>query len=777
MKLTAVVPFYNVEAYLHDCLASIAGQTMRDFEVILVDDGSPDGSREIAEAFAAEDKRFRVVEQQNQGLGPARNTGMRDAAGDYITFIDSDDIIPREAWARMVRRLDRSGSDFAAGDARRFNIHGVRESWVHRVPFAADHTRTHISRFPELAHDRMVWNKVYRRSFWEEHGFRFPAMLYEDYPVTFRAHVEARSVEVVSQPIYLWRERDGGEKSITQRVFEVGNIADRVTSALMVLELCNDRARVGPDVRRNVHQHFLRTDVGAVARAIALSAGTEAEGVQVAAGQKLVGALDSAVIDRAGRYQRLQADLIRLGAAEELSYLFEVLDEVAPPLASRRHGPLRTMWSNQDGPAAERFNALPASVRRVTESGVGLTGKVEDARWHDDVLHLRVSAKIGFAGTPTKPRLRATLVPRREGDKLPVTVAGDLEVHGDSVLATLTVPARDLLAPARENGWVVHLDLDTGSVHRSGKVTGIAPGTATLAEGWVAPDGRWVVPGRHLREYAIRVLAPTAQVDGLAPGFGPEFRLSGHCAEPLPVADTQLEVGTGERTHLFPVAVDPSDPRRWNAHVQLAALADRRHVDPFVPETTELPVQLLTPARSYDLFIAPGVDTGRFAYGGREVQVVGGRFFRMRIDELDPQFTVESTGVNGTVLSLAGRWLGERAPVEQVVLRWHHDPDRPEEITVDLDKNAEDFRFDLDLSLLTERMAAVLGEDRASLEARTHAGEWLMSFRVDARDVTAHLSPTAVRRLPGPVRTPGGTVELSTHRQLAARLAVSDLSV
>src|SRR5512139_3799743 len=94
-EISVVVPFYNVEAYLAECLDSLVDQTFDDFEVLLVDDGSPDGSRAIAERYAAADPRLRVVTRPNGGLGAARNTGIREARGRYLTFVDSDDVVPR----------------------------------------------------------------------------------------------------------------------------------------------------------------------------------------------------------------------------------------------------------------------------------------------------------------------------------------------------------------------------------------------------------------------------------------------------------------------------------------------------------------------------------------------------------------------------------------------------------------------------------------------------------------------------------------------------------
>src|SRR3712207_3860531 len=111
-RISVVVPIYNVEPYLAACLQSLVEQTFTDLEFIVVDDGSPDGSRAIAEEFAARDKRFRIVEQENGGLGKARNTGADHATGEFLAFVDSDDVLPRYAYRLLIEALDETGSDF-----------------------------------------------------------------------------------------------------------------------------------------------------------------------------------------------------------------------------------------------------------------------------------------------------------------------------------------------------------------------------------------------------------------------------------------------------------------------------------------------------------------------------------------------------------------------------------------------------------------------------------------------------------------------------------------
>jgi CDP-glycerol glycerophosphotransferase len=231
-RISVVVPVYNVEAYLEECLQSIARQTVSDLEVILVDDGSTDGSRAIADAFADRDGRFRVIGQANAGLSAARNTGIDAAGGEYLAFVDSDDVLPVDAYERLLGALEQTGSDFATGNVHRLMAEGVRQSYFLSRAFTRTRLRTHVTRQPDLITDRTAWNKLWRRSFWDAQGYRFPVGVYnEDIPITIPAHFAARSVDVISEPVYLWRSREGGEKSITQRRAEMRMLLDRLRAA------------------------------------------------------------------------------------------------------------------------------------------------------------------------------------------------------------------------------------------------------------------------------------------------------------------------------------------------------------------------------------------------------------------------------------------------------------------------------------------------------------------------------------------------------------------
>ena len=129
--ISVIIPFYGVEFFIAECLESVLAQDLTDIEVICVDDQSPDRSRAIVEFYAAKDARISIVTHQtNKGLGPARNTGVKHAQGDYLLFLDSDD---RLSWPGALRALANlaltSACEVIAGSARALDINGDQHDW------------------------------------------------------------------------------------------------------------------------------------------------------------------------------------------------------------------------------------------------------------------------------------------------------------------------------------------------------------------------------------------------------------------------------------------------------------------------------------------------------------------------------------------------------------------------------------------------------------------------------------------------------------------------
>ncbi|CAM5472317.1 CDP-glycerol:glycerophosphate glycerophosphotransferase OS=Streptomyces alboniger OX=132473 GN=CP975_13545 PE=3 SV=1 [Streptomyces alboniger] len=600
-RLSVVVPVYNVELYLDECLSSLAAQTFTDFEVLMVDDGSTDGSAAIAGAFAAADPRFKLISQENKGLGAARNTGVREMSQDseYLAFVDSDDTLPATAYALMVETLDETGSDFAAGNVTRFRSAGHVQSPVHRVPFAATRLRTHVSRFRPLLTDRTAWNKVYRRSFWEKHGLAYPeGMLYEDAPVSVPAHYLADSVDVLSEPIYHWREREVGERSITQNRTDPRGLIDRVRSIRMVREFLLARAGGGGSGGGDpmYAEHLRVYDNNALAEEIPLF-------WKVLPGADA--AYQEAFLEHVGRLVReIGQDAVRaLHVPHKLKLYLTVhrrLDELIAQLEfEKAHGgsiPVTgTLRPRADYPFLDRTRPVPDAVLRLDQE-LRLRSRLDEAAWHDGKLWLSGWAFPRQLGAESRGKALKSLILKEKGSRRTVvvparghldpeaTVASGAEFrHADLAgFGALVNPARLRHRGRWVDGlWRVRIAVaGTGSTPRRGPLYGAGTGSGqTPPAHWVTADVRVApqiqdgelalrVETAHARALEVRADAAGLLIRGLlrtAPEGGARLRLRHR--ESGTVLTAPLDLG---------VPVDGRVP--FTAHVDTAVLtATREH--------------------------------------------------------------------------------------------------------------------------------------------------------------------------------------------------------
>lgn len=208
--ISIVVPVYNVEAYLADCLDSLLAQSYTDFEIVLVNDGATDSSPAICQDYAARDGRIRLIHQANGGLSAARNTGIEHARGEYLLFVDSDDLLPDGALEMLHSVAVEQNADFVAGtflrlfeDGRirparlRDPIHGVE------VYTGFDKMDNYI-RVPKQSNS--VAGKLFARDLFAQ--IRFPVgKLFEDIYVTYQLVHNARRIALCEKPSYIYRRR------------------------------------------------------------------------------------------------------------------------------------------------------------------------------------------------------------------------------------------------------------------------------------------------------------------------------------------------------------------------------------------------------------------------------------------------------------------------------------------------------------------------------------------------------------------------------------------
>jgi CDP-glycerol glycerophosphotransferase len=411
-RISVVVPIYDVESYLATCLQSLARQTERDLEVIMVDDGSTDGSRALAERFACQDRRFHLVTQPNGGLGKARNTGVELATGEFLAFVDSDDVLPHGAYERLLGALDATGSDFATGNVQRLTRQGTSQAQFLSRTFARTRLKTHVTRCRPLLADRTAWNKLWRRAFWDAHAFRFPeGVVHEDIPVTLPAHQLAASVDVVATPVYHWRLREDGALSITQRRLEQRVLRDRLAAiesvrahlaAYATRKLCRwyDASIVADDLRLHLN---LLDEADDEYRALFM---TRVNAMLDGTPDRVFGTL--AAIDR------LKWHLVRRGLVDELVEVLRFQKQEAattPPvrMRGRYYGdyPFRT----------DQRLRIPRSTYRLgrRDEDLALTAHLEMLRRGDGKLRIRGHAYVNGLGCASGGDQRTTITALRPG--------------------------------------------------------------------------------------------------------------------------------------------------------------------------------------------------------------------------------------------------------------------------------------------------------------------------------------------------------------------------
>ncbi|MFG3005629.1 bifunctional glycosyltransferase/CDP-glycerol:glycerophosphate glycerophosphotransferase [Streptomyces calvus] len=237
-RFSVIVPAYQVQAYLHECLESVLSQSYPDLELIAVDDCSPDDCGAVIDAFAARDPRVRAVHlPENAGLGPARNAGMDRATGDYLVFLDGDDTLTPDALLALADRLKETDEpDVLVYDYAR--TYGSGETVRNRA--AAELAERGPAPFrladrPGLLNLLMVaWNKAYRREFVRATGLTFPPGYYEDTPWTYPVLMTAGSIATLDRVCVHYRQRRTGGilRTTSIRHFEVFDQYDRVFAFL-----------------------------------------------------------------------------------------------------------------------------------------------------------------------------------------------------------------------------------------------------------------------------------------------------------------------------------------------------------------------------------------------------------------------------------------------------------------------------------------------------------------------------------------------------------------
>ncbi|TXS13790.1 glycosyltransferase [Streptomyces sp. adm13(2018)] len=480
-RLSVIVPIYNVAQYLPACLNSLAVQTFQDLEVLMIDDGSTDESHAIAAEFAAKDSRFRLIRKENAGLGAARNTGLDSLApeSEFLAFVDSDDMIPPDAYRMMISSLEETGSSFATGNVEHINSTKVWQSPMHRFLSRGAVKRTHVSKKRQLLTDRIACNKIFRRDFWERHAFRFPeGVLYEDTPVIVPAQYLAESVDIISQATYYWRLREGeASPSITQRRNEPKAARDRASAVESVSRFFAEQKEPVADSLKREYDHTVLTGDLRIFLNVLPDGDEEYRTEFLRVANKYLDQVDLKTLDRLPTALRVKWLLVRKHAMAEILEFIEA-ERLGEPVelggVIRKYAKYPSLESHGD--------LVPKKVLRV-DRDLQLRSPLKELSWEDGKLRLAGHAWIDHVDQTGKRSVVKLLQLKKDGTQ------------------------RRMLLPL---GNVFNPEATTGSGHKgrghsfdwAGWETVIDPARFRKGDGW--QEGLWHVGMRVLSGGLVR---------------------------------------------------------------------------------------------------------------------------------------------------------------------------------------------------------------------------------------------------------------------------------
>jgi CDP-glycerol glycerophosphotransferase (TagB/SpsB family) len=265
-RLSVVVPFHDAVGQLGTCVESLLRQSHPNLEIVLVDDGSTDGSADVARSYARRHRNVRLVSQRHRGVGAARNAGVAKARGQFLAFCDADDTVPATGYERLADTLRISGSDLAIGSVT------LQVKGEHREPLWARRSNARrltgitLDDHPEVMANLMPGTRVFRRSFWDQHHLSFASEGdHSDVVTIVRALLLARMIDIVPAVTYRWRWREDGRSLWQQGLLDRRRVADRVGQLCTAGELVV--AEAGERVQRAYFAEVLHTTVPDLVRA------------------------------------------------------------------------------------------------------------------------------------------------------------------------------------------------------------------------------------------------------------------------------------------------------------------------------------------------------------------------------------------------------------------------------------------------------------------------------------------------------------------------------
>jgi len=236
-KISVIIPVYNVEPYLRQCLDSVVNQSLKELEIICVNDGSTDGSLTILQEYAAADARVIIIDKKNGGQGLARNIAIQQATGEYLGFVDSDDWIDTEMYQELYNAAKKFDSDVTLCEFQHYNQEEkvfLRPDWI-KIPVDQKFNDTVFS-WTDIAEvgfliNSSPWNKIFKREFVQRLNIQYAiGVHYQDVLFVFYSLIYAQKINLVRKVLYTYRNsRPGSTTSdIGKRQFDIFTVLDQL---------------------------------------------------------------------------------------------------------------------------------------------------------------------------------------------------------------------------------------------------------------------------------------------------------------------------------------------------------------------------------------------------------------------------------------------------------------------------------------------------------------------------------------------------------------------
>jgi glycosyltransferase involved in cell wall biosynthesis len=211
LAISVLVPVFNVEGYLHECLDSIRAQSFTNFEVICINDGSTDNSRAILEEYSLSDRRFKIIDKTNTGYGASMNIGLKTASGKYISIVESDDFIDREAFEKLYHTAETYHAQVVkANYFAHWSSPVTSDKLVEAIPKSMQNSLVNPIKTPDVFYIApTIWSALYLKSFLQEHDIWFletPGASYQDTSFTFKVWIAAERVFLLSDAFVYYRQ-------------------------------------------------------------------------------------------------------------------------------------------------------------------------------------------------------------------------------------------------------------------------------------------------------------------------------------------------------------------------------------------------------------------------------------------------------------------------------------------------------------------------------------------------------------------------------------------